>query len=190
MVFAGIDYSLTSPSITIYNNDQGFEWKNCQTYFLSDIKKTHGIHENIVGTPMPLYTSDQERYHEIASWAFDIVYKHSVDLAFIEDYSYGSTGRVFHIAENAGVLKQQMWESGVTFETIPPTVIKKHATGKGNASKAMMEEAFTKETLVDLRCILNLTEKQNNPISDIIDSYYIMKTGYCSWLCPAQDTTQ
>jgi len=182
MIYAGIDYSLTSPAITVYDDAKSFMWDNCYSYFLSDIKKTHGVYQNVVGTPLPLYNSSQERYDSIARWVLDILRSHCVDRVFIEDYSYGSTGRVFHIAENAGVLKQQMWMSEYKFDTIAPTVIKKHATGKGNASKNLMEDAFVRETLVDLRAALNLTEKQSNPISDIIDSYYIVKTGYIEWI--------
>jgi len=182
MIFAGIDYSLTSPAVTIYDDSKPFVWDNCHSYFLSDLKKTHGVHGNVVGTPMPLYNSDQERYQGIAEWVLDILRSHCVDHVFIEDYSYGSTGRVFHIAENAGVLKQLLWSSNYKFQTIAPTVIKKHATGKGNASKEAMGEAFIQETIIDLRPVLNLTEKQSNPISDIIDSFYIVKTGYFEWL--------
>lgn len=182
MIYAGIDYSLTSPAITVYDDSKPFTWDNCYSYFLSDIKKTHGVHENVVGTPLPLYNSSQERYSVLARWVMDILHSHCVDHVFIEDYSYGSTGRVFHIAENTGVLKQVLWSCGYKFDVIAPTVIKKHATGKGNASKTLMIETFHQETITDLRAALNLTEKQSNPISDIIDSYYIVKTGYIEWI--------
>ena len=58
-----------------------------------------------------------------------------------------------------------------------PSVVKKGATGKGNADKDMMYEAFLKETKIDLKKILD-TEKCGNPLSDIVDSYYIAKVGY------------
>ena len=51
------------------------------------------------------------------------------------------------------------------------------ATGKGNADKDMMYEAFVKETNIDLKQIFD-TEKVGNPISDIADSYFIQKVGY------------
>ena len=65
------------------------------------------------------------------------------------------------------------------FETIPPTVIKKEATGKGNANKELMYETFLAETKIDLQS--QLTPKSTkivNPVSDIVDSYYICKTGF------------
>ena len=48
---------------------------------------------------------------------------------------------------------------------------------KGNADKDMMYEAFLKETKIDLKKIFD-TDKVGNPISDIVDSYYIAKVGY------------
>ena len=60
---------------------------------------------------------------------------------------------------------------------VVPSVVKKGATGKGNADKDMMYEAFVKETNIDLKKIFD-TEKVGNPISDIADSYFIQKVGY------------
>ena len=41
-----------------------------------------------------------------------------------------------------------------------------------------MQEAFFSETGINIKGILNLTEKQWNPSSDVIDSFYIMKKGF------------
>ena len=63
-----------------------------------------------------------------------------------------------------------------------PSVVKKGATGKGNADKDMMYEAFVKETKIDLKKLFD-TEKVGNPISDIVDSYFIQKVGNDNLLC-------
>ena len=64
---------------------------------------------------------------------------------------------------------------------IPPTVIKKDTTGKGNANKELMYETFLTETNVDLQSKLSSkSTKIVNPVSDIVDSYYICKTGFNS----------
>ena len=39
-----------------------------------------------------------------------------------------------------------------------------------------MYEAFVNETKIDLKKVFD-TEKVGNPVSDIVDSYYIMKVG-------------
>ena len=41
----------------------------------------------------------------------------------------------------------------------------------------MMYESFVKETKINLKKLFD-TEKVGNPISDIVDSYYIQKVGY------------
>ena len=65
----------------------------------------------------------------------------------------------------------------ISYDTIVPSVVKKGATGKGNADKDMMYEAFNKETKIDLKKLFD-TDKVGNPISDIADSYFIQKVGY------------
>ena len=84
---------------------------------------------------------------------------------------------LFQIAENCGILKYRLLQKGYTYNTVVPSVVKKGATGKGNADKDMMYEAFVKETKLDLKKIFD-TEKVSNPLSDIADSYFIQKVGY------------
>ena len=67
--------------------------------------------------------------------------------------------------------------------------LKKWVTGVGRVSKAdkangmtnktYMENRFINETgIMNFRDILNITEKAESPISDIIDAYYLCKYGY------------
>jgi Holliday junction resolvasome RuvABC endonuclease subunit len=58
-----------------------------------------------------------------------------------------------------------------------PSVIKKFATGKGNADKQKMYEQFTKDTNTNLMKAFDIPTL-NNPITDIVDAYYIAKKGY------------
>ena len=46
----------------------------------------------------------------------------------------------------------------------------------------MMYEAFVNETKIDLKKLFD-TEKVGNPISDIVDSYFIQKVGNDNLLC-------
>jgi hypothetical protein len=52
--------------------------------------------------------------------------------------------------------------------------VKKIATGKGNADKQMMFDCFEAETRVDLKSVLS-QKTLSNPVTDIIDSFYIAK---------------
>ena len=62
------------------------------------------------------------------------------------------------------------------YDTIVPGVVKKYASGKGNADKQLMYDSF-EHTKIDLMKMFDM-EKLNNPVTDIVDSYYIAKVGY------------
>jgi Holliday junction resolvasome RuvABC endonuclease subunit len=93
----------------------------------------------------------------------------------IEDYSFGSKGRVFNLAENCGILKYMLYKNGYRFFTVPPTVVKKFATGKGNATKEKMYETFVRDTFVDLHSIISPTTKLGSPTTDIVDAWYLAR---------------
>ena len=57
---------------------------------------------------------------------------------------------------------------------VEPSKVKKLATGKGNADKQAMYEAFSKETKTDLISVFG-QNSLTNPVTDVIDSYYILK---------------
>lgn len=177
MIIAGIDYSMTSPAICIADTDKSWSYENCSFFFLTEKKKFDVIIDNIVGNYFE-YPSEIQRFDLISSFFLDRMLEREVTNVFLEGYSLGSKGKVFNIAENTGIMKYRMWSFGLTYETIPPTVLKKFATGKGNANKEKMQEFFVQETQIDLKTKLSMTEKQWNPSSDIIDAYWICKYGY------------
>lgn len=177
----GIDYSLSCPAICIIPSDKT-EFKDAQCFFLTDKRKCVGkFNGNITGSYGVIpYDSPEERYENIADW----VMLHLTDLdgdvtVFIEDYSMGSKGRVFHIAENCEVLKFMLYKDVIPFKTIPPTVIKKFYQGKGNADKEKMVIKFTEETGIDIRNLLLPGVKLASPVTDIVDSWAIAKYGLC-----------
>jgi Holliday junction resolvasome RuvABC endonuclease subunit len=176
-MIAGIDYSLSSPAICVSNGalQPSTDFEKTSISYLTQGRKFEGRLFNMTGLPMPAYSSQQERYELIADWAIERV--SGCSLVVLEDYSFGSTGRVFHIAENAGLLKYKMYKKGLPFVTIAPTIIKKFATGKGNANKELLNETFISETKLDIKSMLDQTDKQWNPSSDIIDAYYMCRYG-------------
>ena len=184
----GIDYSLSSPGICVNTSEGEFRYEDCTFYFLTNTKKYDAtFKENIafgksavefVGSPHQLYTSEPERYNQISDWVIDIinsyVFWQEQPIIQIEDYSYGSTGRVFHIAENLGLLKYKLkMECGWDYTLLPPSVIKKFATDKGNANKDLMLDAFEKDTGTNLAQVFDTTSK--SPVSDVADAYFICK---------------
>ena len=188
----GIDYSLSSPGVCVNTSEGEFRYEDCSFYFLTGTKKYDNTFKDndvrYVGTGHKLYTSEPERYNNIADWAIDIIKSHIKEYQIkeklfywpgnptiqIEDYSYGSTGRVFHIAENLGLLKYKLkMECGWDYTLLPPSVIKKFATDKGNANKELMLESFGKDTGVNLEVLFDT--KSKSPISDVADAYFICK---------------
>lgn len=168
----GIDYSLNSPAVSVLNADNP-TFQNSQHYFLTNTKKYVGHWDNITGSLHKVYTSEMQRYEQIAKWVMDIAFPQFDDTVIIEDYSMGSTGRVFNIAENCGILKYLLYLRNIKYITVPPTVIKKSFCLKGNGSKEQMYEAFVSKTKIDLMKIVGATGKLSNPVTDIVDSFAI-----------------
>ena len=176
----GIDYSLNSPAICIAGDD--FDFDKCSFHFLTSKKKHIGkFGKNIFGYEIKDYKTPIERFTNISTWALDIIHKHKTDTAkvFIEGYSFGSKGQaVFQIAENCGILKYRLQLSpSILYDTVVPSVVKKFASGKGNADKQLMYDSFKEHTKQDLLKMFDMG-KLNNPVTDIVDSYYIAKVGY------------
>ena len=168
----GIDYSLTSPAVCVNDGKLKF-------YYLTTKKQLIGKQsKDIIGYEHKEWTDPIQRFTYISDFVFDILFTTNNPKIFIEGYSFGSKGQgLFQIAENCGILKYRLLEKNYGYNTVVPSVVKKGATGKGNADKDMMYEAFVKETNIDLKQIFD-TEKVGNPISDIADSYFIQKVGY------------
>jgi Holliday junction resolvasome RuvABC endonuclease subunit len=178
MIVCGIDYSLTSPSICVHSGEQ-WDSKNCVFYYLVNSAKKVVINSQFKGQEYPEYDSDTKRYDNLSSWSSSIIEQHDVGNCFIEGYAFNAVGRVFQIAENTGLLKYYLWKSGRKFDVFAPPAIKKFATTKGNANKEMMYECFLEETGIDIRKELDIkSNKQWNPLSDIVDSYFIAKMGF------------
>ena len=177
MVIAGIDYSLCVPSICVFDGDV-FSFDRCCFYYLTDTKKyTNTFLTNIFGERFLDWNTEQQRYATIADWALEILM--GCENIAIEGYAYSASGRVFQIAENTGLLKYKIYQTGIPITIIPPTEVKKYATGKGNADKQMMYDSFVQDTGMALKIAITPDKKEiTSPISDIVDSYFICKKRY------------
>lgn len=174
--FVGIDYSMTSPAICVMSDKQlNFYYWTTKRKYECKVELDNCSLEGILFNSSNM--EDEERFNYLSE---EIVTKslwHWPKKITLEDYSYASTGRAFHIGENVGVLKHKFFTKGVKLQTIPPTVIKKFATGKGNADKQMMQDAFIERTGLDIKSLLQQNENHWNPSSDIIDAYWIALYG-------------
>ena len=177
----GIDYSLSCPAICIVPDEfTEFKYEDCKFYYLTNRKKYEGsfLNGQVVGTlhTEKDYTSEPQRYENIAKWVIDTIQFYdynAIPQINLEDYSFASKGRVFHIAENMGLLKYKLYREGWKYNLLAPSVIKKFATGKGNANKEDMVIAFEMDTHTDLKDKFDCGI--NSPITDIADAYFTCK---------------
>ena len=185
MILAGIDYSITCPSICVYNIDSGpWSFEKVSFYFNQDsiTKKEQSRRKtlelpNIFWSERFLTSSDEQRYYYLADWALSICLESNIDIAILEAYALGAKGRVFNIAEATGLLKHYLFRNGIQIVTYPPTENKKSFSGKGNANKQLMIESFNQKNSI------NIAEHfgydflfTGSPISDIVDSYSLIDT--------------
>jgi hypothetical protein len=174
----GIDYSMTSPAVTVFDVIA----QKYTIHYLTDTKKYEGAWQptnnlTIYGTSHKDWTHSIQRFEDIAQWAVSRLALNSQrELnVYLEDYAMGAKGKVFHIAENTGILKYLLFKIGINYHTIAPTVLKKWTTGKGNAKKHQMYEKWLELTYIDLGVLLDTKGIDKSPVSDIVDSYMLCK---------------
>lgn len=173
--FAGIDYSMTCPSICIWDSSKDLTFSNTQVFFLKKEKKYDASYQNVHGFLTPAYTNDMERFDLVSEWAIKILTKFNVKKVCLEGYAMGaSKGLIFNIAENTAILKYKMMKEGIEYITPPPTTVKKFFSGAGNAKKDKIHDTLLEQEGVDISAIVGV-DKLKSPTSDVVDSYAMLK---------------
>ena len=219
----GVDFSITSPSITILScNNQSRDCTTPQTYnTIGDLTVGDLTVGELVGVDSIMISQNKKqclndavrlKYDNI-EWHFHLLefeetktlypelrYQRITQKLFnkmieligndedgeyvhiaIEDYSFGSNGRLTDIAECVSVFKQMCYNHfKKPMKLLAPSTIKKHFTKKGNANKILMYR-----TLLEHTNNIDIREKINNikhfdlnnpkccipaPLSDVVDS--------------------
>jgi Holliday junction resolvasome RuvABC endonuclease subunit len=92
----------------------------------------------------PTYQGFQ-RLAEIRNAVLDAVMISHASFVAIEGYSMGSKGSSFlSLAELGGIVRFAFWAGGLRWLDVPPSTLKRYATGKGNADKATVLQAAWK----------------------------------------------
>lgn len=125
MDIIGIDPSLTGTAIYTGN----------QYYLLGTEKDKH--FDASVDYTMRLISLQRD--------IMSIVMHHNPDIVGLEGISFGSVGRLAELGALSYFIRAGLIEHKIPFMIIPPTVIKKYWTGKGNASKTLMIETAEKK---------------------------------------------
>ena len=170
---------MKSPAGCLFIANQEFNFFNCKKYYFKQSPRHLIPSGNFIQLEPNKDLTEIERYSNISDMVLSPLQGLENDeiSVYLEGYSYGSGGNVFDIAENTAILKYKLLTHfGIKANTVPPKTIKKFCIN-GNATKWMMEEQFIKETNYDVRKELKQTQSQENPSSDIIDSYYLCKYG-------------
>ena len=181
-MYAGIDYSITSPAATMIDE----ETLTVRSLCFTPNKKTPFESVVIKGLKETDYTfilhcestfdwknnGDVRRYYSLAKKITNFLQPVKYTIA-LEGYSYGSDNLAHRIGENTGILKLHLFRAG--FEDViivPPSTLKKYIV-KGNATKEQIHDLFVSETGYDLQ--KHGLKRGKSPCSDIIDSFYLAK---------------
>lgn len=105
----------------------------------------------IVGRIMPKQLRGVQRLSFIENTFADMIGKAQADMIVMEGYSMGSRGRIFDIGELGGVIKFSAYTMQKPILIVPPSVLKKWTTGKGNADKKAMLAAVKKKWYADCK---------------------------------------
>jgi crossover junction endodeoxyribonuclease RuvC len=99
--------------------------------------------DDITGKPIfiaekqPRVKGDPERFSDLAEQIMHNVFEG--DTILIEGFSYGSKGQAVSTQYGIGwMIRHYLRKEGFQYIEIPPTVLKKFATGKGNCKKDEM----------------------------------------------------
>lgn len=175
-MIAGIDYSMTSPAICV--GERHYTMNECKFLVFTDKKKFVGTYKNITCLEYPNWNTNEHRYDLLSQKVLNFLIENDVQKAWIEGYSFGSKGLVFNLQENTGLLKHKMYLNKFPFDVISPPQIKKIQTGKGNQNKEQMYSAWIKDGGAPIQEFFQPKQtKIGSPVSDIVDSYYVMRQG-------------
>lgn len=88
-------------------------------------------------------SKDYRRHYDVAGRIVNLLLDEDVDLAVLEGYDPHPQGALALIraAEIGGIVRTTLTHEDVPFVDVPPSSLKKYATGKGNAAKAKVFDA-------------------------------------------------
>lgn len=174
-VILGIDYSMTCPAACV--------WSDTPQFWFAQQRRYTGLPAQLTHTEITT-TEMLPRAEALATALMSWIEPYSITTIGIEDYAFAATGRVFHIGEHTGILKYLLWKHPYRVQSIPPTVVKKFATGKGNADKPKMTAAFLADYPAATAWIPLFFPRATNredavigksPMADLADAYWLAK---------------
>lgn len=111
MKIMGLDLSLTSTGVAVFDS------ASISTQVISSSHKA------------------ERRLQDLRDKIMGVVSKQKVDLCVVEGYAFGRPNVMAPMGELGGVVKLALYMDGIETLIIPPTRVKKFATGRGQAKK-------------------------------------------------------
>jgi Holliday junction resolvasome RuvABC endonuclease subunit len=183
MIIAGLDISLVSPGVVKFVlDDSDLSIDNIDWIGFTEVKKIAELYPNNLFY-YKMGKSGLNTYLDRSEFICNEIttFLNGVDCVAIEDYSFGSVGKSFHIGEFTGLIKRTFYNQYVPIRLYGIKEIKKFGAGNGNADKIMMGDKFkelnTSRYPVDKRDIfayeLSALDDYKSPKADVVDAYYI-----------------
>jgi len=91
-----------------------------------------------VFSPPSSHNRGVQRLQWIRDRVMQFVFQGAIDLVVIEGYAYARANQAHQIGELGGVVRLELTEQRMPWIEIPPSTLKKLATGKGNAVKELV----------------------------------------------------
>lgn len=79
-----------------------------------------------------------ERLQYLRDTICEALDEYGVEIVLMEGYGFGAKNKAHSLGEAGGVIKLAILEMGIPIVIVPPSVLKKFLTGKGNAKKDLM----------------------------------------------------
>ena len=144
MLSLGIDLSLTGTGLSVVDGED---------LIFSECYK-------------PKNKSGPDRLIEIRHKVSETIDKYQPGLICLEGYSFGSRGRaVFQTGELGGLVRVLLHKTGIKWIEIPPSQVKKFATGMGNCGKDIVLQQVYKRWGMEFKT------------SDEADAFILAKIG-------------
>lgn len=192
-ITVAIDLSITSPGIAIHGINNSILLITHSEHLKHHISKCNNVIDIRLLANTRTHTHTKETYFNRIKYNAEMVVgiindmiKDEKDVHFyIEGYSFSARGMVFDIAELTGIVKYLLEQQYSTVVNIAePSVIKKFATGKGNANKQQMRDAIKNvpdvfqlyqqiTPIIQGRSKKDLTSE--SPLADLTDAYYLLQ---------------
>ncbi len=172
----GIDPSINSTGKCIMTLDDKLDIISVKFYGYDSTIKYVMDTERVVVDRIPK-DYDKMNMFDRQELAYSILKKDMDDVDYIafEGYAFAKakSSSIFQLGEFIGGMKKMFYDMGKGIVIYPPPVVKRFATGNGNADKSMMASAI-RNKYPDLYPIeFNSFKQFGSPHSDLCDSFWM-----------------